>query len=181
MVRPVQPATGTIVLGVLCQLIEIGERAGLTEPADRSVLIDMFAGEAVGDVHVQRALEAFQLNRTAFYVCVMLFSSDPIPRDCASVANGVGVSAKGLGMELECLRERDLVWMSPPSSNQHETQVGLTDLGREIVVYAIYRVLRAAQSDRPQNDSIARIGRHGDRRTQETMGLDVVRRPYAER
>lgn len=125
------------------QLIEIGERAGVTTISDRATLNRLLCPATGLDPNIERILTAFELDRNGFMILVSLLAADPKMVDGSALELAVALAERDLRRELGRLAACDLLSVAY-GSHSRGSQVGLTDLGREIAVFATYRVLNAA-------------------------------------
>ena len=128
----------------LQQLLQIARQSGLAEPlACASSLTLLKTGRAVHQC-LLRILKPLGLSEGRFVALVTLYTLDPTPSSSADLAYHTEITRPAMTNLLDTLEERGWIRRKHRlNADRRFTRVSLTNEGREITAFAIYRFLKS--------------------------------------
>ncbi|PTX98899.1 hypothetical protein DB354_02415 [Opitutus sp. ER46] len=93
-----------------------------------------------------RVLAAFELDRTELFLVVNLFSVDPQPVRLSVLADQSGASIAEVREAFGHLDAQGVVSSPGTGRLRDDRDVMLTELGRDMTVYAVYRLVDVAKA-----------------------------------
>jgi DNA-binding MarR family transcriptional regulator len=125
------------------QFLKFARRSGIAQSHECSSIFGLLAaGRAVGD-RLRRLLKPLGLDEVGFLSLVTLYSLDPAPVSSADLAYHSGGDMNSVVGALEFMEEKSWIQLKRLSSGGSALFVSLTDEGRMVAVFALYRFLRA--------------------------------------
>jgi DNA-binding MarR family transcriptional regulator len=127
------------------QLLRIARQSGLAEPcACASSMTLLKTCRAVHHCLV-RTLKPLGLSEGRFFALVTLYALDPIPSSSADLAYHTEITRPAMTGLLDKMVKRGWVRRRHRHTEDRRfSRVSLTDKGREVTVFAIYRYLKSA-------------------------------------
>jgi DNA-binding MarR family transcriptional regulator len=125
------------------QFLKFARRSGVAQSYECSSIFGLLAaGRAVGD-RLLRLLKPLGLDEVGFLSLVALYSLDPAPVSSADLAYHSGGDLNSVVGALEFMEEKSWIQLKRLSSNGSTLFASLTDEGRMVAVFVLYRFLRA--------------------------------------
>jgi len=127
------------------QLLRIARQSGIAEPLACSSSLTLLRTSRVVHQCLLRVLKPLGLSEGKFAALVTLYMLDPTPSNPADLAYHTEITRQAITGLLDTMAERG--WISRKyrlSTDRRFSQISLTDKGREVTVFAIYRFLQFA-------------------------------------